>query len=181
MLSLSSICSHCCTLHTVTPVMVMILQRAVSLRAVLQCLRPHCTFSRAATLRLSTVRPCREVLPGTSWHPGLTPRKLHTGADGSKTSSTGVPARLPFSTVTEEDVAFFRKTLPGRTITDPDLLESCNVDWLKSARGKLKKTPAKNSGPFLKSDVLLVHLCRPGSSEVLLRPQTTEEVSQILR
>lgn len=148
---MSSICS---LLHTVTPVMVMILQRAVSLRAVLQCLRPHCTFSRAATLRLSTVGPCREVLPGTSWHPGLAPRKLHTGADGSKTSSAGVPARLPFSTVTEEDVAFFRKTLPGRTITDPDLLESCNVDWLKSARG---------------------------SSEVLLRPQTTEEVSQILR
>lgn len=80
-------------------------------------------------------------------------RELHVGADGSKLSPSGAPARLPFSRVTAEDLAFFNKTLPGRTITDPDLVESSNVDWLKSVRG---------------------------SSEVLLRPQTTEEVSQIL-
>lgn len=39
-------------------------------------------------------------------------------------------------------------------MTDPDILEASNVDWLKSVRGV---------------------------SEVLLRPQTTQEVSQILR
>lgn len=64
------------------------------------------------------------------------------------------PERLPFSRVTKEDVEYFRSILPGRTVTDPDLLESNNVDWLKSVKG---------------------------SSEVLLRPQTTAEVSQILR
>lgn len=80
--------------------------------------------------------------------------KLHIGADGLRSSPAATPQRLPFSRVTAEDLAFFKKILPGRTITDPDLLESSNVDWLKSVRG---------------------------SGEVLLRPQTTEEVSQILR
>ncbi|XP_041827126.1 D-2-hydroxyglutarate dehydrogenase, mitochondrial isoform X3 [Melanotaenia boesemani] len=81
-------------------------------------------------------------------------RKLHIGADGMKSSPDAAPQRLPFSRVTEEDLTFFKKILPGRTITDPDLVEASNVDWLKSVRG---------------------------SGEVLLRPQTTEEVSQILR
>ncbi|XP_061700959.1 D-2-hydroxyglutarate dehydrogenase, mitochondrial isoform X2 [Syngnathoides biaculeatus] len=81
-------------------------------------------------------------------------RGLHDAADVTKKPPpTAVPDRLPFSTVTREDLDFFRRILPGRTITDPDLLESCNVDWLKSVRG---------------------------SSEVLLRPRTTQEVSQIL-
>ncbi|XP_053701919.1 D-2-hydroxyglutarate dehydrogenase, mitochondrial isoform X1 [Synchiropus splendidus] len=74
-------------------------------------------------------------------------RRLHSSAGHA------LP-RLPFSTVTPEDVDFFKTVLPGRVVTDPDLLESSNVDWLKSVKG---------------------------SSEVLLRPQTTEEVSQILR
>ncbi|KAM9501109.1 D-2-hydroxyglutarate dehydrogenase, mitochondrial [Clarias gariepinus] len=64
------------------------------------------------------------------------------------------PTRRPFSRVTPEDVSYFSELLPGRAITDPDVLESSNVDWLKSVKG---------------------------SSEVLLRPKTTEEVSQILR
>ncbi|XP_077394163.1 D-2-hydroxyglutarate dehydrogenase, mitochondrial [Festucalex cinctus] len=81
-------------------------------------------------------------------------RKLNDRADVTKKSPpVSAPERLPFSTVTREDLNFFRRILPGRTVTDPDLLESCNVDWLKSVRG---------------------------SSEVLLRPQTTQEVSQIL-
>uniref|UniRef100_I3IY65 D-2-hydroxyglutarate dehydrogenase, mitochondrial n=1 Tax=Oreochromis niloticus TaxID=8128 RepID=I3IY65_ORENI len=90
-------------------------------------------------------RKCKQVLAST--------RKLHAGAEGSKVSPSAAPERLPFCRVTEEDLAFFRKILPGRTIVDPDLVEPSNVDWLKSVRG---------------------------SSEVLLRPQTTEEVSQIL-
>lgn len=80
-------------------------------------------------------------------------RKLHAGADGSRPSPAAAPQRLPFSRVTEEDLAFFREILPGRAITDPDLVQSSNEDWLKSVRG---------------------------SSEVLLRPQTTQEVSKIL-
>ncbi|CAL8289301.1 unnamed protein product [Gadus morhua 'NCC'] len=53
----------------------------------------------------------------------------------------------------QEDLAFFRETLPGGAITDPDLLEAHNVDWLKSVRGH---------------------------GELLLRPQTTAQVSEIL-
>ncbi|NP_001074066.1 D-2-hydroxyglutarate dehydrogenase, mitochondrial precursor [Danio rerio] len=67
---------------------------------------------------------------------------------------SAAPPRLPFSRVTQEDLSFFRALLPGRTITDPDLLKSSNVDWLKTVQG---------------------------SSDVLLRPKTTEGVSQILR
>lgn len=164
------ICSHCCTPHTVTAVMVIILQRAVSLRPALRCLSPGFICSRAATLRLSA----RQNLPGASRHPGYSLRKLH-----SKKSPPGIPDRLPFSAVTEQDVAFFRQTLPGRAITDPDLLESCNVDWLKSAKGELESLRPNLRVRF--SGVMLCISCLPGSSEVLLRPQTTEEVSKILK
>lgn len=124
---------HCCSLHTVTAVMAGILHRAASLRPVLQCLSPGFITSSAATLRLPPRSTHGVFLPDTSRHPGLSLSRLH-----SKASSPGIPDRLPFSTVTEQDVAFFRETLPGRTVTDPDLLESCNVDWLKSARGELE-------------------------------------------
>ncbi|XP_039618100.1 D-2-hydroxyglutarate dehydrogenase, mitochondrial [Polypterus senegalus] len=62
--------------------------------------------------------------------------------------------RVPFAMVTEHDIDFFEKLLPRRAITDPDVLESYNVDWLKSVKG---------------------------SSKLLLRPQTTQEISHILR
>lgn len=132
--------------------MVLILQRAVMLRPALQSLSPGFICSHAATLGLSSRRSYREFLPGTSWHSGYSLRMLH-----SKKSTPGIPDRLPFSTVTEHDVAFFRKTLPGRTITDPDLLESCNVDWLKSARGELESLPPETQRRvhLLKCDVLL--------------------------
>lgn len=44
--------------------------------------------------------------------------------------------RLPFSTVSEEDLAAFERIIPGRVITDPEQLEACNVDWLRSVRGE---------------------------------------------
>uniref|UniRef100_A0A673LSW0 D-2-hydroxyglutarate dehydrogenase n=1 Tax=Sinocyclocheilus rhinocerous TaxID=307959 RepID=A0A673LSW0_9TELE len=82
-------------------------------------------------------------------------RYVHSRGLGASPANPGAaPPRLPFSRVTQEDLAFFRTLLPGRTITDPDLLKSSNVDWLKTVEG---------------------------NSEVLLRPKTTEEVSQILR
>ncbi|XP_042555603.1 D-2-hydroxyglutarate dehydrogenase, mitochondrial isoform X3 [Dipodomys spectabilis] len=62
--------------------------------------------------------------------------------------------RLPFSTVSADDLAAFERTVPGRVVTDPGALEAANVDWLKTVRG---------------------------CSKVLLRPQTSEEVSCILR
>ncbi|XP_064929111.1 D-2-hydroxyglutarate dehydrogenase, mitochondrial isoform X2 [Columba livia] len=62
--------------------------------------------------------------------------------------------RLPFATVGDRDVAFFERVLPGRVVTDPEELKPFNVDWLRSVRG---------------------------CSQLMLKPQTTAEVSQILR
>ena len=36
-------------------------------------------------------------------------------------------------------MAFFSKIIPGRTITDPDILEASNMDWLKSVRGEKER------------------------------------------
>ncbi|XP_028250745.1 D-2-hydroxyglutarate dehydrogenase, mitochondrial isoform X2 [Parambassis ranga] len=131
--------------------MVGIFRRILLLRTPLRHLRPHRTLSFAA--RLSPVD--LNAICCSSGQFVASTRKLHVGTDGPKSPpAAGAPERLPFSRVTEEDLAFFRKILPGRTITDPDLVESSNVDWLKSMKG---------------------------SSEVLLRPQKTEEVSQIIR
>ncbi|XP_038273122.1 D-2-hydroxyglutarate dehydrogenase, mitochondrial isoform X1 [Dermochelys coriacea] len=62
--------------------------------------------------------------------------------------------RLPFSHVSDSDLAFFEHLIPGRVITDPDELRLFNVDWLQSVRG---------------------------CSTMLLRPRTAAEVSEILR
>lgn len=131
-----------------------IFQKTLRLRTALRHLSPHSTFSSTTTARLPPVDPHGPFLPTTSWQFGVCCQKLHTGADRSKPSPSAAPDRLPFSRITQEDLAFFRKILPDRVITDPDLLESSNVDWLKTVRG---------------------------FSELLLRPQTTEEVSQILK
>lgn len=122
-------------LRTLPPVMVGILQRTVSLRAALRHLSPQSAFSSAATLRYSSVSPCSRFLPSTSGQLVVGRRRLNTGADGPKPSPDAAPGRMAFSKITEEDLAFFRKILPGRAVTDPDLLESNNVDWLKTVRG----------------------------------------------
>ncbi|XP_066476318.1 D-2-hydroxyglutarate dehydrogenase, mitochondrial isoform X2 [Tiliqua scincoides] len=62
--------------------------------------------------------------------------------------------RLPFAYISSSDVSFFEQLMPGRVVTDVDELKFFNVDWLKSVRG---------------------------CSKVLLKPQTTQEVSKILR
>uniref|UniRef100_A0A8C6TRV7 D-2-hydroxyglutarate dehydrogenase, mitochondrial n=1 Tax=Neogobius melanostomus TaxID=47308 RepID=A0A8C6TRV7_9GOBI len=117
-------------------------------------------FGLKQTLRFAKVSPpCRLLAPENN---SAASCNLYVSGSGARAlttkkaekSKSAAPERLPFSRVTEEDVEYFRSILPGRTITDPDLLESNNVDWLKSVKG---------------------------SSEVLLRPQTTAEVSQILR
>lgn len=43
--------------------------------------------------------------------------------------------RLPFSRLSDSDVAFFERIMPGRVITNPEELKPFNVDWLKSVRG----------------------------------------------
>eukprot|EP00057_Strongylocentrotus_purpuratus_P002511 XP_003724670.1 PREDICTED: D-2-hydroxyglutarate dehydrogenase, mitochondrial [Strongylocentrotus purpuratus] len=62
-------------------------------------------------------------------------------------------ARGNYSQLIDEDVAFFDNLLRGRIITDQDELEGANTDWLR--------------------------ICK-GTSRLLLRPKTTEEISQIL-
>ncbi|XP_064825838.1 D-2-hydroxyglutarate dehydrogenase, mitochondrial isoform X1 [Oncorhynchus masou masou] len=128
--------------------------RRLRLRTSLRWMSPFSTASPPAVVRtlppgfssglLQTPRPGSCVVRC---------RELHAGEERPTPSPTAAPERRPFSRVTPEDMAFFSKIIPGRTITDPDILEASNVDWLKSVRG---------------------------FSEVLLRPQTTEEVSQIL-
>ena len=44
--------------------------------------------------------------------------------------------RLPFSVVSGEDLAAFERIVPGRVITDPEVLEASNVDWLRTVRGE---------------------------------------------
>lgn len=63
--------------------------------------------------------------------------------------------RGPYSNVTDTDISRFKEILPGaeRVITDASELIGYNTDWLKTCRG---------------------------SSQVLLQPKTTEEVSSIL-
>lgn len=168
------------TLHTTSPVM---LGRTVNLRAALRCLSPHSTFTPTATARHSPVSPCSRFLPSSSWQFEGHCGNLHSGADGAKRPPDATPDRLPFSTITEEDLAFFRKILSGRAITDPDLLESSNVDWIKTLRGDFWLIAPEHNSSYISSlkVVSSVDTSFAGSSEVLLRPQTTEEVSQILR
>ncbi|XP_075013896.1 inhibitor of growth protein 5 isoform X6 [Calonectris borealis] len=85
-------------------------------------------------------------------------RALHAAAASLQevvlTSERYGVRRLPFSRVSGCDVAFFERVMPGRVITNPEELKPFNVDWLKSVRG---------------------------SSKLMLKPQTTAEVSQALR
>nr|XP_055156204.1 D-2-hydroxyglutarate dehydrogenase, mitochondrial isoform X2 [Nyctereutes procyonoides] len=62
--------------------------------------------------------------------------------------------RLPFSAPSEADLAAFERIIPGRVVTDTEVLAASNVDWLRTVRG---------------------------CSRVLLRPRTSEEVAHILR
>ncbi|XP_068880824.1 D-2-hydroxyglutarate dehydrogenase, mitochondrial isoform X2 [Aphelocoma coerulescens] len=62
--------------------------------------------------------------------------------------------RLPFARLADGDVAFFERLMPGRVVTGEEEVKPFNVDWLKSVRG---------------------------CSQLVLKPQTTAEVSQVLR
>lgn len=99
-------------------------------------------------------RPCRAAV--TPWLcPGSA---LHTARPRCQevplTCERYGLRRLPFSRLSRGDVAFFEGLLPGRACTNPEELTACNVDWLKSVRG---------------------------CSELLLKPKTAAEVSQVLR
>ena len=158
-----------------------IFQRSLRLRTALRHLSPQSPLSWTVTGRHTPLDLHCPFLPSTSWQFAVCSRKLHTGGD--RPSPAAAPDRLPFSRITQEDLAFFRKILPGRAVTDPDLLESSNVDWLKSVKGESEFTSFHLKIYFLvviifNSSVLT---SSAGSSELLLRPQTTEEVSQILK
>ncbi|XP_026304838.1 D-2-hydroxyglutarate dehydrogenase, mitochondrial isoform X3 [Piliocolobus tephrosceles] len=45
--------------------------------------------------------------------------------------------RLPFSTVSEQDLAAFERIVPGGVVTDPEALQAPNVDWIRTLRGIL--------------------------------------------
>lgn len=48
--------------------------------------------------------------------------------------------RLAFASITKEDLKFFEHLLPGRVVTDPDVLEASNVDWMRTLRGGIAFT-----------------------------------------
>ncbi|XP_057599836.1 D-2-hydroxyglutarate dehydrogenase, mitochondrial isoform X3 [Hippopotamus amphibius kiboko] len=87
------------------------------------------------------------VRRGSSWAPSRAPEVMLT-------RERYPVRRLPFSVVSEDDLAALERIVPGRVITDPQELEAPNVDWLRTVRG---------------------------SSKVLLRPRTCQEVAHILR
>lgn len=58
-----------------------------------------------------------------------------------------------FSQVSEEDIKVFERLIPSRVLTDAHEIAPHNVDWLKMVRG---------------------------NSKVLLKPKSTQEVSEIL-
>ncbi|XP_010086273.1 PREDICTED: D-2-hydroxyglutarate dehydrogenase, mitochondrial-like, partial [Pterocles gutturalis] len=94
----------------------------------------------------------------TSFHRKILAQQSPTSAPGTPevmlTSERYSVRRLPFSPVSDSDVAFFEHIMPGRVITNPEELKPFNVDWLKSVRG---------------------------CSKLMLKPQTAAEVSQVLR
>ncbi|KAM4655584.1 D-2-hydroxyglutarate dehydrogenase, mitochondrial isoform 2-T2 [Amazona ochrocephala] len=98
------------------------------------------------------------VVP-SPWDSGSRSRRaLHAGPSSLQevmlTSERYGVRRLPFSRVSDGDVAFFEQIMPGRVITNAEELKPFNVDWLKSVRG---------------------------CSKLMLKPQTTAEVSEVLR
>ncbi|CAL8284211.1 unnamed protein product [Lota lota] len=128
------------------------LRRSWSLKTAFPFMIFRRTLSLSSSWGVHTIRP--PAPSGQRWAAARR-RHIHSGAgEGTERCPSAAPERRPFCRLSREDLAFFRETLPGGTITDPDLLEAHNVDWLKSVRGH---------------------------SELLLRPQTTAQVSAILR
>ena len=133
LIPLSSFCSLSLILGHISPGMMAVLQRTLKLRAILAT---HCsTFSSWALTRQPSPGPHRGFQLGSWWHVGVSSKRLHADADRPTPSPEAAPDRLPFSRITEDDLAFFRKILPGRVVTDPDLLDSNNKDWLQSVQG----------------------------------------------
>lgn len=77
------------------------------------------------------------------------------GSSQVELTSTRYPhvKRGQYSQVTDEDIKVFEDLLPSRVVTDPDEIAPHNIDWIKMVRG---------------------------ASNVLLKPNTTQEVSEIL-
>lgn len=130
---------------------------------------PMCLFQWRAACTLGACVP-QSAWAGASRTPGPGSPRGAVGTSplvrrGGSSSSSRAPEvmltrerypvqRLPFSVVSEEDLAAFERITPGRVVTDPEELEASNVDWLRTVRG---------------------------CSKVLLKPRTAEEVSHILR
>lgn len=82
-------------------------------------------------------------------------RSYTTGSKQVELTSTRYPGlkRGQYSEVTDEDIRAFETFVPSRVVTNLDEILPHNVDWLRMVRG---------------------------TSKILLKPKTTEEVSQIL-
>ncbi|XP_076451705.1 D-2-hydroxyglutarate dehydrogenase, mitochondrial-like isoform X1 [Babylonia areolata] len=107
----------------------------------------------------STIMSRISSLVCSSCHPVLT-RNIQTQGGGYRRSEMKLTSqrypklkRGPFATLTDGDVSCLERLLSGRVITDESELEGYNTDWLRTVKG---------------------------SSKILLRPKTTEEVSAVI-
>ncbi|XP_064291750.1 D-2-hydroxyglutarate dehydrogenase, mitochondrial isoform X1 [Passer domesticus] len=98
--------------------------------------------------------PGKVLQRGRSRQPPGVPRGFAGSREVVPTCERYAVRRLPFARLADGDVAFFQRLMPGRVVTGEEEVKPFNVDWLKSVRG---------------------------CSQLVLKPQTTAEVSQVLR
>ncbi|CAH2246768.1 D-2-hydroxyglutarate dehydrogenase, mitochondrial [Pelobates cultripes] len=106
------------------------------------------TWAMTRTVRIPMARWRKVTVPSGCRLLCVTP------ADPPPTGDRYNVSRLPFSEVTAQDLNYFEQVVPGRVVTDKEVLKSHNIDWLRTVRG---------------------------NGKVLLKPRNTKEVSEILR
>nr|CAD7197965.1 unnamed protein product [Timema douglasi] len=95
--------------------------------------------------------------------------------------------RHNFALLDSNHVQFFKSILgQDRVLTDAEELETYNVDWLKMVRGQYRKYCMQANIYALLFSIFFLYVydlyfSLEGSSKIVLKPKTTEEVSQILR
>ena len=91
-------------------------------------------------------------------------------------TATGITRGAEFNVVCEQDLAFFRSVLGDRgVVTEPDVLYPLNM--LADLRSQLHSGSTTGDEPMTCRDWMGKY---EGSSRLALKPQTTQQVSQLL-
>ncbi|XP_063986947.1 D-2-hydroxyglutarate dehydrogenase, mitochondrial [Diachasmimorpha longicaudata] len=115
-------------------------------------MKPFLTFR--ANMRVNFLPMCKIVRTRPQTNGIMDIRFFATDTKPELTSVRYKVKRGPYGEVTSDHVDYFRKLMGSRALTDPDECDKYNVDWIKMVRG---------------------------NSRVVLKPKTTEEVSNILK